>query len=107
MFATAPKPVPTAEAATEPMERTLGPTLTAAAAVTPVMPAPAAVTARGTAPPMAMLWAVANRLPAITFPIPACIPAAAVPDREIQSIYDDYFGFVVLLVQWVDEGTWT
>jgi hypothetical protein len=98
MFATASKPVPTAEAATEPMESTLGPTLTAAAAVTPVMPAPAAVTARGTAPPMAMLWAVANRLPAITFPIPACIPAAVVPGREFRSVYEDAFAFLALLV---------
>ena len=80
MFATTPIPVPRVEAAAEPIENTLGPTPTAAAAVTPVMPAPAAVTARGTPPPMAMLWAVANRLPATTFPIPACNPAAAVPD---------------------------
>jgi hypothetical protein len=86
MFATTPIPVPRTEAAAEPMERTLGPMLTAAAADTPVIPAPAAVTAMDTAPPMAMLWAVANKLPATTFPIPACIPAAAVPDREFQLV---------------------
>ena len=98
MFATMPIPVPKAEVATEPMERTLGPTLTAAAAVTPVMPVPAAVTARGTAPPMAMLWAVANRLPATTFPIPACIPAAVVPGRKFQSVYEEGVAFLALTV---------
>jgi hypothetical protein len=82
MFATTPIPVPRTETAAEPMEKTLGPKLTAAAAVAPVIPAPTTVTATGTAPPMAILWAVANKLPATTFPIPACIPAAAVPDRE-------------------------
>jgi hypothetical protein len=86
MFATTPIPVPTTEAAAEPMDKALGPKLTAAAAVAPVMPAPTTVTATGTAPPMAILWAVANKLPATTFPIPACIPAAAVPDREFQSV---------------------
>ncbi len=80
-FATAPIPAPMAETVAVPMERILGTKPTAAAVVMPVMPAPATVTATGTAPPAAMLWAVANMLPATTFPIPACIPAAADPDR--------------------------
>src|SRR5712691_8204605 len=87
MFAMTPTPAPRTEAAVVPIERMLGPKPTAAAAVTPVIPAPAAVTATGTAPPMAMLWAVANKLPATIFPpIPACIPAAAVPDRVLWSV---------------------
>ena len=53
---------------------------TAAAAPAP-MP-PAALTRPGTAPPMATLWAVAKRLPATTLPIPACIPAAIVPNSS-------------------------
>jgi hypothetical protein len=80
IFATTPTPAPRKEAAVVPIESTLGPKPTAAAAVTPVIPAPATVTATGTAPPAAMLCAVANKLPATTFPIPACIPAAALPD---------------------------
>ncbi|KAH9980655.1 hypothetical protein BJV74DRAFT_855699 [Russula compacta] len=82
-FAAAPRPAPTADTAAEPMENMLEPKFAAAAAVTPEIPAPAAVTAAGTPPPMAMLWAVANRLPVITFPMPACMPAATVPKIEV------------------------
>ena len=42
-------------------------------------PAQTAVMAAGIAPPIAMLWATANTLPAATLPIPACITAATVP----------------------------
>jgi hypothetical protein len=48
------------------------------AAPAPIMP-PMALTTAGTAPPIAMLWAVANMLPATTLPIPACTPAAIEP----------------------------
>jgi hypothetical protein len=61
---------------------------TAAAAPAP-MP-PAALTRPGTTPPMATLWAVANRLPATTLPIPACIPAAIVPNSSER--LDGYLG---------------
>jgi len=52
---------------------------------------------------MAMLWAVANKLPATTFPIPACIPAAAVPDRVFQSVYAEKFSFYITggVEEWV------
>ncbi|KAH9956244.1 hypothetical protein BC827DRAFT_1232513 [Russula dissimulans] len=54
--------------------------ITAAAAAAPPPPrTPAAVTTEDTAPPMAALWAIANRLPAATLPIPACRPAAIEP----------------------------
>ena len=86
MFAMTPTPAPRTEAAVVPTERMLGPKPTAAAAVTPVTPAPATVTATGTAPPAATLWAVANKLPATTFPIPACIPAAVLPGRVLWSV---------------------
>lgn len=55
MFATTPTPAPRTEAAVVPIESMLGPKPTAAAAVTPVIPAPATVTATGIAPPAAML----------------------------------------------------
>ena len=63
------------------------PTAATVAAAMPVVPALMTVIATGKLPPMAMLWDVANKLPAATFPIPACIPAAALPDRVFQSVY--------------------
>ena len=97
MFTTAPMPAPMAEAAAVYMERMQGlrPIMTTVAAVRPVTPALMTVKTGRAAPPMEMLWAVANKLPAATFPIPACIPAAAVPDREIQSVYAEKFGFYI------------
>jgi hypothetical protein len=75
---------------------TVGPNLTAAAAVTPERPAPTlTATARGITPPLAMHWVVANKLPATTFSIPACIPVVITPDREFQSAYRKDFGFYV------------
>ena len=56
--------------------------MTTAAMAAPAAPAPmppTALTTAGTAPPIAMLWAVANMLPATTLPIPACTPAATEP----------------------------
>src|SRR6266849_8363329 len=56
--------------------------MTTAAMAAPAAPAPMPLTAlktAGTPPPIATLWAVANRLPATTLPIPACIPAAIEP----------------------------
>lgn len=45
---------------------------------------PAAITypTIGIAPPAATLWAPANREPAMTFPMPACVAAANVPGRQ-------------------------
>ena len=40
---------------------------------------PIALRIAGTLPPIAMLWAKANRLPDTTLPIPACTPAAIEP----------------------------
>jgi len=51
----------------------------AMAAAAPVNRPLMALRKAGIAPPMAMLWAIANRLPAATLPIPAWIPAAIVP----------------------------
>src|SRR6266478_4638141 len=67
------------------------PSAPAAAAPAPApTPAPITMTAAGMAPPMAMLWAAANALPAATLPIPACIPAAMEPDSS--SRVRCYFG---------------
>ena len=54
-------------------------TAATAAPATPVPNPPTAVIAAGTPPPIAMLWAAANRLPAATLPMPACSPAAIEP----------------------------
>jgi hypothetical protein len=56
--------------------------MTTAATAAPAAPAPmppTALTTAGIPPPIAMLWAVAKRLPATTLPIPACSPAAIEP----------------------------
>ncbi len=56
--------------------------MTTAATAAPAAPAPmppTALTTAGIPPPIAMLWAAANRLPAATLPIPACNPAAIEP----------------------------
>ena len=54
------------------------------------MPAPIAETAEVSAPPMATLWKVANRLPAATLPILACHVAAAVPRYSHSVIYEEW-----------------
>src|SRR5712671_3411660 len=64
----------------------------AAAATLPPPTAPAAVTTEDTAPPMAALWAIANRLPATTLPIPACSPAAIEPNSSVRGYY--YYQFI-------------
>lgn len=69
--------------------------MTAAAAVKPAMTALMTVKTRGTTPVIAMLWAQANKLPATTFPIQACIAAAAVPNRVFQSVYAEKFGVYI------------
>jgi len=44
---------------------------------------------------VAIFSAMANKLPATTFPISACIAAVAVPDRVFQSVDAEKFGFYV------------
>ncbi len=50
-----------------------------AAPIAPQHRPPRALTRAGIPPPIAMLWSIANRLPAATLPIPACIAAAIEP----------------------------
>ncbi|KAI0264187.1 hypothetical protein BC834DRAFT_274846 [Gloeopeniophorella convolvens] len=49
-------------------------------------PAPSAVMAAGTSPPIATLWASAKRLPAATFPMRACMPAAMDPVWRVRTV---------------------
>lgn len=59
-------------------QRMLATALTPPPTIAPIADAAAVITPAN-APPMAMLWAAENRLPATTLPIPACIPAAIEP----------------------------
>jgi hypothetical protein len=51
----------------------------APAASAPAPKPPTALITAGTPPPIAMLWAAANILPAATLPVPACNTAANEP----------------------------
>ena len=89
LSAKAPIWAPMAEAASSHMDKMSGPKTTTAIANPPMIAAQASMKRMGiaAAPPMAMLWAIANKLPATTFPIIACIAAAKDPNKVSNSVH--------------------